>query len=509
MIQSPPFDQAISPKDISVKLCVIAFFSGAVVMTMEIIGSRVLAPFVGASVFVWTGLIGVMLASLSLGYWRGGMIADKDPTLKRLSRILFIASICTLLSVCIRPVVFVALRYLSFDFRLQSVIAAFLLFFLPSIYLGMVLPFVTRLALDEKSKAGSLIGRIYAVSTAGSIIGTFATGFVFIAFFGITTILIILAVILLLLSWYTNGGAIIKKLNIFGMAGLIFLAVPRMDGFLGTVIARSQSQYQYIRVIESDLNQPGQRFRLLMTDDMPYRNHLHFYQALMDCNHPDQLQSVLQYYRLVEYFQPRLNKVLVVGGGGYAYPRFLMKQYQDILVDVVEIDPQITAFARKYFYLSDTKRMRIFHEDGRMYLNRSQERYDAIILDAYTSGLPPFQLLTREAAIELYRLLTVDGVLLVNVFSAVEGERGESLKAIYATFRSVFPYAEAFITGDVDKSIQQTVLVIAFKSPRIHGLTAADPVFQSLLAHSIDVSRLPKAQILTDEYAPVEFIHSY
>ncbi len=490
------------------KLCIIAFFSGAVIMTLEIIGSRILAPFVGASVFVWTGLIGVVLASLSLGYWRGGIVADKDPSFRRLSAILFISAVAILASAVLRPVLFEVIRYWALDFRLKSVFATCILFATPSFYLGMVLPVVTKLSLEGSTTSGRLIGRVYAVSTVGSIAGTFATGFIFIAFFETTFLFVFLSLVMALLSWYAHCGKdVARRSALLGALGIVFIALPHSENATGAVIAARQSPYQYIRVIDAVPAHQGDTIRLLMTDDTPYRDRVHFSQAFMDIRDPDRLQKYLRYGQLLEHFRPTFRRVLAIGGGGYAYPRYLLKKFPDVMVDVVEIDPQITALAKQYFHLVDNPRLRIFHEDGRVFLNRAKETYDAVFIDAYTSSIPPFQLLTKEAAEEMSRLLSPDGVVLVYVISAAEGRQSLFLRTMVATYQSVFPQVYVFPTQDGDRSQVQNYMMIALKSRVRPSMQSGRPFFQHILDHRVILEGVDDVRVLTDEYAPVEFMY--
>ncbi len=177
------------------------------------------------------------------------------------------------------------------------------------------------------------------------------------------------------------------------------------------------------------------------------------------------------------------------------------------MVDVVEIDPQITAFAKQYFHLVDNPRLRIFHEDGRVFLNRAKETYDAVFIDAYTSSIPPFQLLTKEAAEEMSRLLSPDGVVLVYVISAAEGRQSLFLRTMVATYQSVFPQVYVFPTQDGDRSQVQNYMMIALKSRVRPSMQSGRPFFQHILDHRVILEGVDDVRVLTDEYAPVEFMY--
>jgi predicted membrane-bound spermidine synthase len=177
---------------------IIVFICGAVVMAFEIIGSRMLGPYVGTSIFVWTGIIGVILLCLSLGYYYGGKIADKKPDFKLLAMIILFAGLFIGISTLIKDGLFSMLLNVFSNVKLISLLASFILFSIPSVLLGMVSPFAARLKIKTLDKSGSAVGNLYAISTLGSITGTFLAGFYLIPSFGVTSILYLLAIILVL-----------------------------------------------------------------------------------------------------------------------------------------------------------------------------------------------------------------------------------------------------------------------------------------------------------------------
>jgi predicted membrane-bound spermidine synthase len=178
----------------------VVFACGALVMTFEIIGSRILSPFLGASTYIWTSLIGVILASLSVGYWLGGRIADKRPDVKYLASILLVASGLISLTALIKEIILSMIAGLSAGLEVKTLIAAVLLFSPASVCLGFVTPFAVRLRMTSLATTGQTVGRLYALSTVGSIVGTFAAGFFLIPFVGSVRTLYLIAATLLGLS---------------------------------------------------------------------------------------------------------------------------------------------------------------------------------------------------------------------------------------------------------------------------------------------------------------------
>lgn len=184
---------------------IIVFICGAVVMAYEIIGSRMLGPYVGTSMFVWTSIIGVILLSLSVGYMWGGRIADQKPRADVLSMYIFIAGLFIILSTFIKDFILEFLLNTISNVKVVSIIASVMLFTIPSVLLGMVSPFAARIKMKTVEKSGSTVGNLYAVSTVGSIIGVFLAGFYFIPNFKITNILLLFAIVLIGASLYLNG----------------------------------------------------------------------------------------------------------------------------------------------------------------------------------------------------------------------------------------------------------------------------------------------------------------
>jgi len=184
---------------------IVAFFCGAVVMAFEIVGSRMLGPYVGTSMFAWTSIIGVILLSLSIGYFWGGRIADMRPRADILSLFIFLSALFIIITLVVKESVLEILLRSIDNIHVVSVIASLVLFAIPSILLGMVSPFAVRIKMKSLEKSGSTVGNLYAISTVGSIVGVFLAGFFLIPTLKITNILMLLAIILISVSMLLNG----------------------------------------------------------------------------------------------------------------------------------------------------------------------------------------------------------------------------------------------------------------------------------------------------------------
>ena len=469
-------------------------------MIFELVGSRVMAPYLGSSLYVWTSLIGVILGSLSFGYWYGGRLADRRPEHAVLSKILFAAAILVAAVSYFDYLTLKFVRSLLPDLRAASFAGAVILFAPASVLLGMVAPFAVRLQLSDLEETGEVVGRLYAISAVGSISGTFLAGFFLIAFFGTTQILLVLSVLLLAASFVVTMGKAKRRI---GASLLLLLAVSfRAHLHHNSDTERIDIDTDYNRVWIKDLvfEESKRRGRLLRIDGL-------FAQAAVYLDNLNELYpNYTRFYRLAEHFRPDARATLAIGGGGYTFPRDYLRRNADVTIDVVEIDPQLTELSRQYFALRDHPRMKIHHEDGRMFVARTEKKYDVVFLDAFNSAATiPFHLTTLEFTRELVGVLGPNGVLITNVVSAIEGDHGRMLRALYAAYQKEFSQVHLF---PVDKPNQgttpQSVIVVALKSPGSIELSSENEEYQGYLANRWRFAVRDDVAALTDNYAPVE-----
>ncbi|MCU0539014.1 MAG: fused MFS/spermidine synthase [Desulfobacterales bacterium] len=481
--------------EISVFLC------GAVVMVIELTGSRVVAPYLGTSLVVWTSLIGIILAALSLGYWWGGRLADRRPEARLLGRIILLAALATGAIAVTHSFVLGFLQSQAIGLSTAAVWATLLLFAPPAVLLGMVAPFAVRLKLADTSSGGRTAGTLYAVSTIGSIVGTFLAGFVLIAWIGSTNILLLMASVLAAAALCAaRTDAVIK-----GAAGAFFLAM--LLGAVGHDARLAQegfvdrdTPYNRVMVFNAAEEGTGRLMRVMTTGP-------HAKQSAMYLDSPSDLAlSYTRYFRLAEHFVPGMRRILVLGGGGFSFPKFALAAYPELTLDVVELDPGIVALARDYFELKDDPRQRILAQDARTFLNRNRETYDVVLSDTFNSHYAiPFHLATREAAERMKAALAPGGVVMVNLISALAGERGRFFCALRATYAAVFPTVLVFAVDDpLDRSRAQNIILAAFASEREPPLSAADPELNAMLARRVDPPAPAGCAVLTDAYAPVD-----
>jgi spermidine synthase len=481
---------------------IIVFICGAVVMILELVGSRVLAPYVGTSIVVWTSLIGIILGSLSLGYWWGGKIADKRPDYKIFSMIIFISAVSIGLITFLKSMVLDFLQNNIVNIYINATLATLILFALPSMLLGMITPYAVRLKIKDLDSSGKTVGSLYAISTIGSIAGTFLAGFFLIAYFGSSSILLVLSVLLVftsLLACFKSTPVL--KISIILLLIICILAVNSYNTFLKKQgFIDVDTQYNRIWIYKSIDEKTNRQTMNMITNPKKVQS------AMFLDKDNDLVIEYTKFYRLAQHFNPYLKYSLMIGGAGYSYPKDYLKKFPDARLDVIEIDPMLTALAKQYFNLKDDPRLTIHHEDGRTFLNRTKKKYDVIFGDAFTSYYAlPYQLTTRETVQKMYKTLNDDGVVLVNIISSIEGEKGKFLRAEYATFKTVFPQVYLFPVNEFnDGSKVQNIMLIALKSNQKPAFRNNDPELNKYLQNLWKTEIKKDVPVLTDDYAPVD-----
>ncbi len=477
------------------------FICGAVVMIFELVGSRVLGPYFGTSIFVWTSLIGIILGSLSLGYYLGGKISDKNPNLNNMSLIIFLSAIFIGLTFVIKVFLLIFLQSKISDIRLSSIVASLILFSPASILLGMVSPYAAKLKLASLNTSGKTIGNLYAISTGGSIIGTFLSGFYLIPHFGTNKLLIILSIVLIVVALLLFPKKLFKAKLLFllfmiiawgNFAGLNYLY--QNIGFIDVDTA-----YNRIWIYDHSDKETGE---IVRTFSINNEN-----SSAMYLNKKSLVYEYTKYYDLAKHFYPGFKTTLMLGGAGYSYPKAFLDNYPEATIDVVEIDPMVTELAKKYFNLKENLRLNIYHEDGRVYLNKTQKKYDVIFGDAFSSHYSlPYQLTTQEAVQKKFDILNDNGVVILNIISAIEGEKGKFLRAEYATYKSIFPQVYLFPVREQNNENEvQNIILIALKFNEKQDFIDTDQKLNEYLQHLWIKKITEDLPILTDDFAPVDY----
>ena len=478
-------------------------------MVYEIIGSRIVSPFIGTSTYVWTSLIGVILGSLSLGYWIGGRVADKKPDVRILALVIFIAGGLIAVTILVKDVVLAAVGSMPTGLELKSLIAALLLFAPASVALGFVTPYAVRLKMQAVSDAGKTVGRLYALSTVGSIAGTFAAGFVLIPFVGSVRTLYILAGSLIGLSIVIAPFAVTRMsfalltLFVLGIAGSETTAYYqlRVKG-----VHDFDTEYSRVQIFNAKEEKSGRAIRAMVTD--PY-----FVQSVVYLDGDDLFASYSHFYHLLRHIRPEFQKTLMIGGAGFTFPKNYIRTYPNATIDVVEIDPRMNDIARDYFRLEPDPRMKIVNEDGRVFLNAAPSgTYHAVLMDAFGSLFSvPYQLTTLEAVRHIDRVLDPKGVAIFNLGSGVSGSRSRFLRSELATYHAVFPFVHVFkVHSERNDEDVQNLMIVACKTECISdGASSPDSEINGLLANRYRENIPLDVPVLTDDLAPVEYYNSF
>lgn len=459
------------------------FLAGAVVMAFEMAGSRVMAPAVGTSIVVWTALIGIILASLSFGYWWGGRLADRDPRPARLAVLLALSALAIAVTALVAWPVVSLLAAVGGDLRLTATLGSVILFAPAALLLGTVSPFAAKLAIRDLATDGRTVGTLYAISTAGSIVGTFAGGFLLIPILGTTWTLGVLAITAIVAAMLIGAGRTTAAHA--GLALILVGAAIRWDGAGAVTII--DTPYQRLLISTAVDASSGKPIRTLAND--PYGT-----QAAQFLDSDELVFAYTKFFRLGERLGSAPANALTIGGAAYTWPRDFLARNPSAQMTVVEIDPGMTAVARELFRLTDDPRLAIVHEDGRTFLNTASTQYDAIYLDAFSGLTIPFQLVTREAVLKMHDRLTPDGIVMANLIGSTVGEANILVRSVASTFSTVFPHVNLFLVGRPDKpEAAQNIMLVA---------TLQEPAFPpDAVPYS---APLEPGRVLTDDHAPVE-----
>jgi len=447
-------------------------------------------------------LIGIILGALSLGYYLGGRFSAHNPKFSFLATVLLLAGLNILLIAIIKDPV---LSYsMKLGVKLGAIMSTLWLFTLPSILLGMISPYAIRLKIKDVADSGGVAGNLYALSTLGSIFGTFLAGFYLIPTCGSTQILFGLSSILILTALL--GGKKILKLSLLALV----IALWSINQLIPSpYIFEADSVYNHIRVLDGVEKITNKKVRSLYLATEPH-----------SAIYRDSDELVFKYHQLYlvdNLFKPEIKTALTLSGGAYVSPIDFLKRYPESEMTVVEIDPQVTAVARKYFRLKDDPRLRIYHQDGRIFLNETRETFDVIYGDAFASYFSiPFQLTTKEAMEKIYQSLNPDGILILNLISSLEGPKSKFFQAEYKTIQEIFPQVYIFPTKfdnntETKTDNPQNIILIASKNPsrltkqnlQEKATAKQKELLDYLLEKKIDID--PKTKILTDNFAPVDY----
>jgi len=450
------------------------FVTGGAVLMLELLGTRIISPFYGTTIYVWSSLISVTLVFLALGYFVGGKIADRKPRITMLYLFILLAGLSVVLLSIVDSLVLAATDHLGP--RWGALSSAFILFSLPMFFLGTIAPYAIKVKAEELKHIGVTSGNLYGVSTIGSFVGALLTGFILIPNLAISTVVNLIA---LLLFAVVVVGFIIEK-KYYGLLVTPLLAVfllPQPALSLAEdieVVYQKESLYGKIAVVDR-----GER-RFLLVNNATHTE----YNLKTE-------EFTFAYLRLFEktlkYF-PQAETCLGIGlGGGGIDNKF---RAHGIEVDNVEIDPKVIEVAKEYFGFDGE----VVAADGRYYVQNSDKKYDLIFLDAFGGYSVCPHLVTQEAFNAMKNILSPDGILAINSMGWEFGHSTKDtfVKALYKTLKSVFPYVYVKARGS------------GFTSMVFY--CSNNPLSLDTNFVSVDVFPDEETPLLTDDYNPAEIL---
>lgn len=499
-------------------LSVLVFTSGMSVMAVEMTGLRLLAPYFGTSLVVTTVLIGSMMAFLSLGYWLGGRWGDRHPSLRQLSSVTAVASgfilalplisqpILRGASAVLRPLV--AGEELSNPaVAVASLVGGLLgtlgLLAIPVTLMGTVSPWAVRLAIVRLEDAGKLSGRLYALSTFGSIIGSFLPALVLVPLFGVRRTFLLIGALLLTVSalgLLSRGRAIAV-----GGASLALLLIPSgtvrpMEG----LVYESESIYHFIQVVQEPYGSCPDAYHLYLNEGVGVHS--------VKCPNPEQeIRGVWTYMATAPLWMKEVRPdpdMLIIGLAGGTIARQSLEAFPQSKIVGVEIDADVVEAGLKYLD-NDDPRIKPVVMDGRIYIQSTSRRFDVVLMDAYRQPYIPFHLVTEEFFREVHERLNEGGVLAVNVAS-VRGVSKDLAAMIYRTMKEVFDtviWVQATTSNDVIFAMKSPTdpTLAATRLERGYDTVAYDQIRTRYRKKIMGpVPGWEEARLLTDDQAPVE-----
>lgn len=493
---------------------VVAFVVGAIVMSFEMLGSRYLNPYFGSGIYTWASLISTVLASLTVGYFLGGWLADRRPSAPVLGVTVLIGSLyILLLPLFAQPMLEVVLEQIE-DIKAGSLVSSLAILFFPVMFLGMYSPFAIRLLLTSAQHSGMVSGTVYGVSTAGSIIGTLGTTFYLIPSIGSRAITLSLgiaglisALLLIALPHLTRKRAAAAAIAAFvcALAAGQSQAEDLVDEKLRLdLLKRPDGQLARIETEYNDIYINKRRNALTMSFQL---KGWHYTESVTNLRDPDDLPVAYTQAMTASLIYPQeMKRILMIGLGGGSISTYLGRAMPEAEIDTVEIDPGVIDVARKFFGIKDSPRVRYLDGDGRVFLTRNKKQYDLILIDAFHGGYVPFHLLTREFYTLVKQRLTPGGAAVFNVHD------GSKLYAsTLLTLGAVFKGIELYPSGEGEVSVVVTDEILGAEALAQRAATLQDKykfryALPTLLARrKTDVkAQTAKGELLTDDFAPVD-----
>lgn len=495
-------------------LYVAVFFSGMASLAVEMSASRLLGNFFGTSNLVWASIIGLILIYLAIGYFLGGYWVDHSPSFRTFYSILLWASLLIgIVPIVSRPVLrFAADAFdqLQLGILFGSFTAVMILLGAPVTLLGTASPFAIRLAIHENKQIGSITGKIYAISTLGSFIGTFVPSLVLIPLIGTYRTFLTCGAILLLISliglWLSSGWRVAASYIWIAIIFLILLiwGLPGNDKNTSGQIFETESAYNYIQVLEVG------EYRLLRLNE-GQGIHSIYHPVELNYHGPWEQVLVAPYFNISPINPDEVKSMAIIGLAAGTTARQASAVYKNIKIDGFEIDPKIIDVGKVYFDMNNSN-LNIFIQDGRWGLSHSNRKYQIISIDAYRPPYIPSHLTTKEFFFSVHEHLTDDGVMVINVGHGPSDRR--LINILASTIQTAFPSIHVMDIPDsfnsiLFASVQPTDLANLIENYKylsqkndVHPLLI-DTIYQTLT----NIQSPPQpGEIFTDDLAPIEWV---
>lgn len=494
--------QAGTPLPISIYATTV-FIASGLLMMLEILAGRLLAPYIGISLYTWTSIIGVILAGVSLGNWVGGVWSDRKGNERSVAQVL---ALCGTMCIAVLLILSLIAPYLQ-GFNLDALSASFIyvciLFFIPAFLIGIITPILTTLALRRSDRPGHIVGMMHALAAAGSIAGTFLAGYWLIQYFGTYNLIVTCGIVFYVLATPFILGRLQMRdtLIVLFSIVIVFLAYQR-DAY--TSPCKKESQYFCIRVVDASDMVPFGFANAMILD--------HLMHGVNHSTRPDML--VYDYLQAIDeivktHFQGEVEHLnyYFAGGGAYTYPRAVNALYPQAKITVAELDPMVSDIAKEHMNV-DMDAIKVLHQDARLALSAASEaKYDVIVGDVYHDVTMPYHMTTRELFQLVKSRLRDGGLYTMNILDS--GDNPKMVKSIYKTLQKEFRYVSIWLETNHVQALRQTYVISASDHRPLPETISATHGFdrqwrnvtEGILQNGTPLAALP---VLTDDYAPVE-----
>ena len=503
-------------------LLYVVFVTGAVVLAVEVMAVRILAPYFGNTIYTFSSVLSVILAALSVGYWHGGKMADKNHSIHAFFQIVAKAGWAVIIMQFLSTLVLV---FFSATFSIVSgpIIASLILFFYPSYLFGLLSPYVIKLRSDTYPERGigTISGEVFFASTIGSIVGSLLSGFVLVPIVGITTSLFIAGGITVCIG--TIGTFLQKKENatdkekviaksifILIIVGIIILILSKVttQNILASTFPNSEIHELrdgvYERIAVVDTNQYKDLSGRVLVLDRTFSSGVTLPEGNL-------LFPYTKYYRLYRAFSDNPQNVLVLGAGTGTYAKAIHEDLPNAQIDIVDVEPKLFEYASKYFFIPITTQITPHVADGRQFLRTTNEQYDFVLGDMYSQmHAVPWHVSTKEYYETLYERMSDGGVYMANHIGGMQDEVPSLIWSSVRTPGEIFGDVAVFAVTSSETNDVQNFILVARKNASLEPLEklslSKNKSLTEFASHlvSYDASILEKHAVYTDNLAPLE-----